>query len=173
VTRASDILLNAGSLRLARVRLVLQCVVIMRVSKVIITRELFKSLASGLGNKESSEDTEKHEESVDLENVVHPRGFVSLSRSTGTEDRDSSLAYDRTYFTRSSRDTVGGRSVASWEDFAGYDERGGVGAEVEEELGKNVNSEETIGGDMIVSESHNLCLLVSYNCLVVGCTYHK
>ncbi|KAI6758858.1 hypothetical protein HG530_011098 [Fusarium avenaceum] len=114
-------LLGGSKKQLARLRLVLQYMIIMRVGKVILTRELFKSLTSSLGDEESGENSEKHEEGVDLQNVVHPGGFIGLSST-----------------------------FSSWEDFAGYDEGGGVGAEVEEKLGKNVNSEETIRGDMIL-----------------------
>jgi len=63
---------------------------------VILTTELLKSLTGSLRDKESSEDTEKHEESVDLEDVVHPGGLVLVGGTVGAEDGDGTLANDGT-----------------------------------------------------------------------------
>jgi hypothetical protein len=57
--------------------------------------------------------------------------------------------------TRGSRDTVGGGAVAGGEALAGDDEGGGVGAEVEEELGQHVDGEKAVGGDVVISETHD------------------
>lgn len=46
-----------------------------------------------------------------------------------------------------------GGTVAGGEAFTGGDESGGVGAEVEEELGENVESEETLAADVVVREA--------------------
>ncbi|KAI6755845.1 hypothetical protein HG531_004951 [Fusarium graminearum] len=77
------------------------------VGVVIFTRKLLKSLASSLGNQQSSEDTKKHEKSVNLKNVVHPRCLVLICGSVGSEDGNGTLADDGTDFTAGSRDTVG------------------------------------------------------------------
>ena len=50
---------------------------------------------------------------------------------------------------------MGGGPVAGGEAFTGNDERGGVGAEVEEKLGKNIEGEETLGAQLVVSEADN------------------
>src|SRR5690348_16578115 len=63
-------------------------------SIVILTGELFKGLASSLGNEPGGEAAEKHEEGIDLKDVVHP-GSRDLGGCTlGTEGSNSTLADD-------------------------------------------------------------------------------
>ena len=97
-------------------------------SIVILAAELFKGLAGSLGDEESGEATEKHEESVDLKNVVHPGSSIVLRGTSGSEGGNSTLADDGTDLARGGGDTVRGRSVASREDFTGNDEGSSVGA---------------------------------------------
>ena len=48
-----------------------------------------------------------------------------------------------------------GGAVAGWEAFAGHDEGGGVGAEVEEELGEDVDCEEAMSAEFGVGEAED------------------
>lgn len=98
-----------------------------RHSIVILTTELLEGLAGSLGNEQSSEATDEHEKSIDLENVVHP-GCRILSGSTmRTESGDGTLADDGSDLARGSRDTVASGTVARWEGLTGDDEGCGVG----------------------------------------------
>ena len=93
-----------------------------------LTSELLKSLALGLWNQKSGEDTEEHEERENLENVVEPWRWVgSCWVAADTERCDGGLSDDRSDLTSSGGETVRGRSVTSWETLARNDECGGVG----------------------------------------------
>lgn len=65
------------------------------------------------------------------------------------------LRNDSTDFARSRRDTVGGGSITSRENFTGYDESGGVRTEVLEEVAKTVKREKSAGGNNMVTESND------------------
>lgn len=80
-----------------------------------LTSELLKSLALSLRNQKSSEATEKHEQSVDLHDVVEPGGFVGGSCAAGTEGADEDLGDDGADFAGGGGDAVGGGTVAGWE----------------------------------------------------------
>ena len=54
---------------------------------------------------------------------------------------ENNLGNDSSKFSGSSGDTVRGRTVTSWEDLTGYDEGGGVGTEVLEEVGQAVEED--------------------------------
>lgn len=49
-----------------------------------------------------------------------------------------------------------GRSVSSWENFSWYNEGGGVGSEILEEVGQTVEEHESsnVGLESIVKETH-------------------
>lgn len=120
-------ILDARPLGLAIVRLVVNDTVV-RVGIVILATELLKSLAGSLGNQESGEAAEKHEEGIDLEDVIHPGSLILVGGTVGAEDGDGALTDDGTDLARGGRDTVGGGTVAGREDLAGNNEGGGVGA---------------------------------------------
>lgn len=120
-----------------------------------LTGELLKSLALGLGNKESGENTKEHEEGEDLNNVVEPRRSVGSSGTTDTERTNEGLSDDGTNFAGGGRDTVRSRSVAGREAFTRNNERGSIGAEVEEELSKDVDGEKTVRSNLVVGETHD------------------
>lgn len=89
---------------------------------VVLAAELFEGLASSLGDEEGGEAAEQHEESVNLQNMVHPvLAVVAL------EGRNGTLADDGTNLAGGSRDTVGGGTVSGGEDFTGDNEGSGVG----------------------------------------------
>lgn len=120
-----------------------------------LASKLLEGLALGLGDEEGGEDTAEHEESKDLEDVVQPRRSVSGGGATDTERTDESLGDDGTDLAGSGGDTVGSRSVASREALSGDDEGGGVGAEVEEELGEDVDGKLGVGADVVVCEAED------------------
>ena len=94
-----------------------------------LTSELLKSLALGLGDEKSGEDTAQHEEGEDLEDVVEPwGGGRALWCATGTERTDDDLRDDGTDFAGRGGETVRGGTVAGGEAFTRDDEGGGVRA---------------------------------------------
>lgn len=95
---------------------------------VVLTAELFKSLAGSLGDEPGGEAAEKHEEGVNLENVVHPGSRVVLGGALGAEGSNGTLADDGADLAGSGRDTVRGGTVTGGEDLTGNDKGGGVGA---------------------------------------------
>lgn len=144
-------------------------------SVVVLAAELLERLASSLRNEQCGEATEQHEESVNLQDVVHP--ILAIVR---LQSRNGTLTNDGTNLARGGRDTVGGRTVSGWEYFAGNNEGRGVGAwqnvsnlrysfsskalitrqsirltKVEEELSKDVNSQQAVGRDVVVSKTHD------------------
>ena len=92
-----------------------------RQSRVVLRRardfagKLLKSLALGLGNQESSEATEEHEQSVDLHDVVEPGRLVLGGGAAGAEGTDEDLGDDGADLAGGGGDTVGGGAVAGWE----------------------------------------------------------
>lgn len=120
-------ILDARPLGLTIVRLVVNGTVV-RVGIVILATKLLKSLAGSLRDQESGEAAEKHEEGVDLEDVIHPGSLVLVGGTVGAEDRDGTLADDGTDLARGGRDTVGGGTVAGRKDLSGNNEGGSVGA---------------------------------------------
>jgi hypothetical protein len=50
---------------------------------------------------------------------------------------------------------VAAGTIACREALAGDDEGGGIGAEVEEELGEDETGQETGGSDLVVAEAHD------------------
>lgn len=80
-----------------------------------LTRKLLESLALGLGDQKSGEAAEKHEESVDLHDVVEPGGLVGGSCAAGAEGTDEDLGDDGADFAGGGGDAVGGGAVAGWE----------------------------------------------------------
>lgn len=96
---------------------------------VILTAELFKSLAGGFGDKVCGEAAEQHEEGIDLKDVVHPRSRVGLGgAAAGAQGSDGTLADDGADLAGGSGDTVGGGTVTGGEHLTGDNKGGGVGA---------------------------------------------
>ena len=94
-----------------------------------LTSKLLEGLALGLGDEESGEETEKHEEREDLEDVVEPWGGCrSCWCAALAEGSDDDLGDDGTDFAGGGGDTVGGRAVAGREAFSRDDESGSVRA---------------------------------------------
>ena len=56
--------------------------------------ELLESLALGLGDEESGEDTAEHEQRVDLHDVVEPGALVGGGCAAGAEGSDEDLGDD-------------------------------------------------------------------------------
>lgn len=124
--------------------------------RLVFSGEFFESLVLGLGNQEGREDTRQHEESENLENVLDE--FVCTTDITELSETD--LSNDSSKFAGSSRDTVCSRTVPSWESLTRYNESGGVGAEVLEEVGQAVEEDEGLGGgggggELVVTETHD------------------
>ena len=80
-----------------------------------LASKLLESLALGLGDQESGEAAEKHEESVNLHDMVEPWGLVLGGGAAGAEGTDEDLGDDGADFAGGSGDTVGGGAVAGWE----------------------------------------------------------
>lgn len=126
--------------------------------RLVLATELLKRLALGLGDAQRGEAAEQHEEGEDLEHVVQPRAVVVLGGAARLEGRDGALADDGADLARGGRDTVGRGPVARREHLARHDEGGGVGAEVEEELGQDIDDQEAVlvvCGDPVVGEAHD------------------
>jgi len=122
-----------------------------------LTRELLEGLALGLGDQKRGENTAQHEQREDLHNVVQPWAGSATS-STGldaasTERTEHTLRNDGTDLAGGGGEAVGGGAVTGWEAFTGDDEGGGVGTEVEEELGEDVEGEESVAREVVVGES--------------------
>lgn len=124
-------------------------------SIVVLAGELLKSLAGCFGNEECGTAAEKHKEGKDLEDMVEPRGSIGLGGTASTETGNGTLANDGANLARGSRNTVRCRTVAGREDLAGNNKGGGVGSKVEEELGNDVDGEEAVGGEVMVSKAHD------------------
>jgi len=80
-----------------------------------LASKLLESLALGLGDKESGEATEKHEQSVDLHDVVEPGRLVLGGGAAGAEGTNEDLGDDGADFAGGGGYTVGSRAVAGWE----------------------------------------------------------
>ena len=81
--------------------------------------KLLESLALGLGDQKSGETAQKHEEGVDLHDVVEPGRLVGRSGAAGAEGTDEDLGDDGADFAGGSGDTVGGGAVAGREAWVG------------------------------------------------------
>lgn len=73
--------------------------------------------------------------------------------SLDTERTEDDLCDDGTDLAGGGGKAMRGRSVSGWEAFTGYDEGGGVGSEVEEELAQHIKREKCVGPELVVSES--------------------
>ena len=96
-----------------------------RKSRVVLRRagdlasKLLESLALGLGDQKSGEAAQKHEEGVDLHDVVEPGRLVRGCGAAGAEGTDEDLGDDGADFAGGGGDTVGGGAVAGWEAWVG------------------------------------------------------
>lgn len=73
---------------------------------IILTSQLLKGLALGLRNAQRSEDTQEHEQGINLEHVVEPRIGICLGSATYTEGCNGSLGNDGADFACGGGDTV-------------------------------------------------------------------
>lgn len=122
---------------------------------VVLLTEVFQSLALGFGNQQSGTNSEKHEQSVDLHDVVEPAVRLALGAVVVDQRSNDNLGNNGTNLTRGSRHTVGSRSVTGRENLTGNNEGGGVGSPVGEELGKNVKSKKTVLTNLVVSKTND------------------
>lgn len=111
---------------------------------VVLAAQFLQRLALGLGDKQTGDDPTEHEQSEDLHDVVEPGGLVVLLRATVDQRTEHALGDDSSDLARGSADAVRGGSVAGREALARNNEGGGVGSEVEEELGQDVEGKKTI-----------------------------
>jgi hypothetical protein len=119
-----------------------------------LASELLKGLSLGFGDEKGGEDAHEHKEREDLHDVVQPRRRGAARWCAPSAERSNeSLGEDGTNLARGSGDTVGGRSVTRREAFAGHDECGCVGAEVEKELAQNVESEKSVTRQLFEGEA--------------------
>jgi len=123
------------------------------VTHVPVLSKVLKSPALRFGNQQSSEDTAEHECTEDLHDVVEPWTWVSLGSTARAEGSDAALSDDGTDLAKPGGDAVGGGTVASGEALAGDNEGGCVGAPVEEELDKDVDTELTVCADLVEGEA--------------------
>jgi hypothetical protein len=97
----------------------------------VIPAQLLERLPLRLRNTQRSEDTQEHEQRIDLHDVSLVRvglGSGLASRAFGAQFRDAGLSDDGTDFAHSGREAVGGGTVAGGEALAGDDEGCCVGA---------------------------------------------
>lgn len=66
--------------------------VVLACSVVILSSKFLKGLPLGLGNEQSREASEKHEQRVNLEDVVEPWIGVAASSTAGPKRSNSTLA---------------------------------------------------------------------------------
>ena len=98
-----------------------------RAGKGIFTRECLEGESLGLRNAEGGEDSEEHEEGVDLQDVVEPWVCIRLCCTANAKWSNGCLSNDRTDLSRSRRNTVRCASVSGRETFSRYDEGGCIG----------------------------------------------
>ena len=84
-----------------------------------LASKLLESLALGLGDQKGGEATEKHEQSVDLHDVVEPGRLVLGGGAAGAEGTNEDLGDDGADFAGGGGYTVGSRAVAGWEAWVG------------------------------------------------------
>lgn len=126
------------------------------ITHVILARQLLERLPLSLRNQESGADAEQHEQRIDLQHVVHPRvGVSTRDGATGAQGSDGTLADDGADLAHGSAQAVRGRPVTGGENLARDDERGGVGAKVEEELGEDEDGKQSVGREVLVGEAHD------------------
>ena len=96
-----------------------------------LTRHLLKRETLRLGDKQSEEATQKHEEGVDFHDVVLPWAGGGTSRTwcgaSDAEGCDGSLGNDGTDLAGGGRDAMRGAPVACGEALTGDDEGRSVG----------------------------------------------
>lgn len=80
-----------------------------------LASKLLESLALGLGDEEGGEATKKHEQGVDLHDMVEPRALVGGGGTAGAERADEDLCDDGADLAGGGGDTVGGGTVAGGE----------------------------------------------------------
>ena len=73
-----------------------------------LTSQLLESLALGLGDQQSGEDTAQHKQRVDLHDVVEPGALVGRRCASRTEGSDEDLGDDGADFAGGGGDAVGG-----------------------------------------------------------------
>ncbi len=118
--------------------------------------KLFEGLPLRLRDEQCGEDSTQHEKSEDLHDVIEPRGSVGLSNMSLCSERSKdSLCDDGTNLAGGCGNTMRGRSVAGRETFAGNDECGCIGSEVEEELSQNVEGQKTVLTQVAVGKSND------------------
>jgi hypothetical protein len=139
---------------------------------LLVTGQLFEGLSLGLGNAQCGEDTQEHEEGVDLHDVVLVWVRNGLGGTLGSELGDTGLADDGANLAHTSGEAVGGGTVAGREAFTGDNEGGCVGAyialvnyiseegdrcltEVEEELHQDIDSEMSVWLEVLEIEPPN------------------
>lgn len=115
-----------------------------------LARQLLEGEARGLRDEERGEDAAEHEEREQLHQAVRPRAVVP-----GDEGQRDDLRDDGAELARRGREAVTRRPVPRREALARHDERGGVGAEVEEELGDDVERQERSQGQVVVGEAED------------------
>lgn len=123
-------------------------------SELVLVGELLKGLALGLGDEESDNETNEHEEGEDLEQL----GDEGVGATAVLELGETNLGNDGTELSGTSGDTVTGGTVTGGEDLTGDDEGGRVGTEVLEELGGGKEEDKESDGvvlDGVVSESED------------------
>jgi hypothetical protein len=130
------------------------------VAHVPVFSQVLKSAALGLRNEQCREDTREHEGRKYLHHVVEPWAGVGLGDvATGAKRGDGSLGDDGTNLSGTSRDTVGGRTVAGGEAFARHDEGSGVGTPVEEQLDEDVDGQHGMGAEVLEGETLEITLV--------------
>ena len=96
---------------------------------LLVARQLLEGLALRLRDAQGREDTEEHEQCVNLHDVTLVWvGDCLGGCAFGAQLRDTGLADDGADFAHAGGETVGGGAVACGEAFAGDDEGGCVGA---------------------------------------------
>jgi hypothetical protein len=123
---------------------------------LVLSRELFESLALGFWNQEGRENTRQHEQGEDLENVLNE----SVGTTDITKTGESDLGDNSTKLAGSGRDTVGGGTVTGGEDLSRNDKSRRVGAKVLEEVRQTIKEDECLlspigGREFVVRETHD------------------
>jgi hypothetical protein len=99
----------------------------------------------------TSHTKEVHEKSEDFHKMVNPRvgsSFVLQCSGHGLSNDGTNLATARGYAVR-------GRPVSGWKHFTWYNEGGGIGTEVLEEIAETIKSKESASRNDMVSETDN------------------
>ena len=108
---------------------------------LLLPRQRLKSRLLALGNQQTRQHTQEHEQREDLHHAMNPRRRILVCSALFYHRREEDLRKHRAEFTQSGAESVACGTYARGEDFRGCDERSRIRSKVEEELRKYIKHE--------------------------------